>query len=147
MPRINWNRLLIGVFIVTIICFLSDGLLHEKLVGADWKAVYDNLGARTPSEEHSSALIYFLVLEVGRGFIAMLTYVLMRPFFSPGPKTAVLAGLVTWVAFSLTGPAQFIPLGFYSNALWMKVGAFQLVTSILGAIAGAAVYKDAQSDS
>jgi hypothetical protein len=48
-----------------------------------------------------------------------------------------------WIAFSLTGPAQFIPLGFYSNALWMKVGAFQLVTSIVAAIAAAALYKDA----
>ena len=30
-----------------------------------------------------------------------------------------------------------------SNALWGKVAAFQLVTSILAAVAGAAVYKEA----
>ena len=66
----------------------------------------------------------------------------MRPFFSPGPKTAALAGVVAWFAFSLTGPAQFIPLGFYSQALWAKVAAFQLVTSIVAAIAGAAIYKE-----
>ena len=67
----------------------------------------------------------------------------MRPHFGPGPKTAALAGVVAWIAFSITGPAQFIPLGFFSNALWAKVVAFQLVTSILAAIAGAALYKDA----
>jgi hypothetical protein len=67
----------------------------------------------------------------------------MRPTCKPGPKTAAWAGLIVWIAFSLTGPAQFIPLGFYSNALWMKVGAFQLVTSIVAAIAAAALYKDA----
>jgi hypothetical protein len=142
MSRINWNRLLIGGLIATAICFLSDGLLHEKLLGADWEAVFHNLRTATPAEEQTSAMAYFLVFELGRGFVAILVYVLMRPFFQPGPKTAALAGLVTWFAFSLTGPAQFIPLGFYSHALWMKAGAFQLVTSIVAAIAAAAVYKD-----
>ena len=73
----------------------------------------------------------------------MFLYVLLRDCCKPGPKTAAWAGFVAWLAFSLTGPAQFIPLNFYSNALWMKVGAFQLVTSIIAAIAGAAIYKDA----
>jgi hypothetical protein len=125
---------------------LSDGLLHEKFVGEDWEAVYDNLRAVAPSTEHRSALFYFLVFELGRGFLAILVYVLMRPFFNPGPKTAVLAGIVAWLAFSLTGPAQFIPLGFYSHSLWIKTGAFQLVTSIIAAVAAAAIYKDARGD-
>ncbi len=142
MPRINWTRLIVGGLVAMVICFVSDGILHEKLLSADWKAVYDNLRAATPSEEHATALLYFLLFEAGRGFLSLLLYVLLRPFSRPGPKTAALAGLVAWLAFSLTGPAQFIPLGFYSHALWMKAGAFQLVTSILGAIAGAAVYKD-----
>jgi hypothetical protein len=38
---------------------------------------------------------------------------------------------------------QFIPLGFFSNALWIKVGAIHLITSIIATIAGAALYKDA----
>jgi len=50
--------------------------------------------------------------------------------------------VVAWLAFSLTGPAQFIPLGFFSNALWIKVGVFQLVTSIIAAIVGASIYKE-----
>jgi hypothetical protein len=66
----------------------------------------------------------------------------MRTHFGPGPKTAVLAGIAAWVAFSLTGPAQFIPLGFFSKPLWLKVAALQLVTSIVATIAGAALYKD-----
>jgi hypothetical protein len=67
----------------------------------------------------------------------------MRPPCKPGPKTAAWAGFTAWIAFSLTGPAQFIPLQLYSNSLWIKVAAFQLVTSIVAAIAGAALYKDA----
>lgn len=141
MPKLNWNRIIIGGLVAAIICFLTDGFFHERVVGADWDAVYAALGAREPTESVGS-MLYFGIFELGRGFISILLYALMRQPFKPGPKTAVLAGIVAWLAFSVTGPAQFIPLGFYSHALWVKVGAFQLVTSIVAAIAGAALYKD-----
>lgn len=140
---INWSRFVIGGIIASLIAFLTDGFLHESLLKADWQAVYAGLGAAEPTE-HAASMIYFAVFELGRGFIAMLLYVLMRPTCKPGPKTAAWAGLVVWISFSLTGPAQFIPLKFYSNALWIKVGAFQLVTSIVAAIVAAALYKDAK---
>ena len=141
MAGINWVRTLTGGLIAAIIAFMTDGFLHERLLSADWKAVYDNLGA-VPSE-HGGHILPFVVFELGRGLVSIFLYVMMRPHFGPGPKTAALAGVVTWIAFSVTGPAQFIPLGFFSNALWVKVMVFQLVTSILAAIAGAALYKDA----
>ena len=141
MSRINWVRLIIGGVIATIILFLTDGVFHENVVSADWKALHDSLGI--PEVKHSGlGVLYFAVFELGRGLIGMFLYVMMRAHFRPGPKTAALAGVVAWIAFSVTGPAQFIPLGFFSNALWIKVAAFQLVTSILAGVAGAAVYKD-----
>ena len=142
MSNINWGRFIVGGLIASIILFITDGVLHEMILKADWKAVYAALGVASPAEENPIHMIYFAIFEIGRGFIAMLLYVLMRPFCKPGPKTAALAGLLAWIAFSLTGPAQFIPLGFFSNALWIKAGAFQLVTSIVAAIIAAALYKD-----
>lgn len=141
MAGINWVRLLVGGLIAAIIAFLTDGFLHNQLLSADWKAVYNSLGAPEPVE-NASHMIYFAIFELGRGLVTIFVYVMMRPHFKPGPKTAALAGMVAWIAFSVTGPAQFIPLGFFSNQLWVKVMAFQLVTSILAAIAAAAIYKD-----
>jgi hypothetical protein len=142
MAQINWGRLIVGSLIAAIIMFVADGFIHETIAKADWRALYEALGAREP-EPHGSSMIYFAIFELGRGFTAMMFYVLMRAFFGAGPKTAVLAGIVGWIAFSLTGPVQFIPLGFFSNALWLKVGAIQLIVSIVATIAGAALYKDA----
>lgn len=142
MARINWGRLILGGLIATIIMFFTDGFIHEKLVMADWKAVYAGLGAAEP-DAHGSSMAYFALFELGRGFISMLLYATMRAYFGAGPKTAVIAGIAGWIAFSLTGPAQFIPLGFFSHALWLKVGALHLVTSIVATILGAMVYKDA----
>jgi hypothetical protein len=142
MYKINWVRVLVGGLIAAIILFLTDGFFHERVVIADWKAIYDGLGVAEP-RHNPAALAYFAIFELGRGMISIYLYALMRSCCGPGPKTAALAGVVAWIAFSVTGPAQFIPLGFYSHALWIKVGAFQLVTSIIAAIAGAALYRDA----
>ena len=141
MAEINWTRLFIAGLIAAVICFLSDGFLHERLVVTEWEALFANLRIPIPAEEHKSALLYFAFFELGRGFIAIFLYVLLRPLLRPGPKTAALAGIIAWLAFSVTGPAQFIPLGFYSHGLWLKVGAFHFVTSIVATIAGAAIYK------
>ncbi|HEX6649299.1 MAG TPA: hypothetical protein VF075_07160 [Pyrinomonadaceae bacterium] len=142
MPRINWGRLILGSLIAAIIMFVTDGFIHEKIVKTDWMALYAALGA-TPPEGHSANMIYFAIFELGRGFTAMMFYVLMRAFYGAGPKIAVIAAIVGWIAFSLTGPVQFIPLGFFSTALWLKVGALHFITSIIATLAGAALYKDA----
>lgn len=142
MAKINWVRLIVGGLIAAIIMFFTDGFIHERLVKGDWLAVYAGLKAATP-QPHEASMAYFALFELGRGFISMLFYATMRAHFGAGPKTAALAGIASWIAFSFAGPAQFIPLGFFSNALWLKVGAMHLVTSILATIAGAALYKDA----
>src|SRR5215207_3088749 len=142
MARINWGRLILGSLIAAIIMFVTDGFIHETIAKADWRAVYAGLGAAEPAP-HGTSMAYFAVYEIGRAFTAMMFYVTMRSHFGAGPKTAVLAGIIGWIAFSLTGPAQFIPLGFFSNALWLKLGAIHLVTSIVATLAGAALYKSA----
>jgi len=142
MYQINWVRVLVGGLVASVILFLTDGFLHERLALGLWQAVYADLGVAEP-KHNAYALIYFAIFELGRGFISIYLYVLMRSCCGAGPKTAALAGIVAWIAFSVTGPAQFIPLGFYSHALWIKVGAFQFITSIVAAVAGAFLYRDA----
>jgi hypothetical protein len=141
MSSIHWGRALGGGLLAALICFFTDGFLHEKLVEADWQAVYAGLRTAPPQHHGSGELVYFAVFELGRGLVSLFLYVAMRSTFGPGPRTAALAGVVGWIAFSVTGPAQFIPEGFYSNGLWVKVAAYQLVTSILATVAGAALYR------
>ena len=104
---------------------------------------WGRLGLRITMREHSPlAFVYFAIYELGRGLLALFVYATMRPRFGPGPKTAVRAGVVSWLAFSVAGPAQFIPLGLFNDSLWLMAGGYQLVTSIIAAVAGAAVYKE-----
>jgi hypothetical protein len=141
MNNVNWGKFVLGALIVAVICFVSDGFLHQRVVNDQWEAVMAALGGTFP--EHSGfSMIWFAVFEAGRGFLAMYVYVLLRPRLGPGVKTATWAGVVTWVAFSLTGPAQFIPLGLYSESLWIYVSIYQLVFTIIAAIVGAAPYSE-----
>jgi hypothetical protein len=142
MSRINWGRVVVGGLVAAAIAFFSDGFLHEVLLGADWKTVYAKLGISEPAH-HAGGIIYFVIFDLGRGLVPLVIYAALRAQLGAGPKTAAVAGVIGWAAFSVTGPAQFIPLGFYSTALWIKVAGFQLLTSIVAAIAGAALYKDA----
>jgi hypothetical protein len=141
MGKVSWGRLALGGVIASVIAFMTDGFMHGKLVADDWAAVYSALNATAPAE-HGASMIYFAIFELGRGMITVFLYVMMRARFGAGPKTAILAGVVSWLAFSIAGPIQYVPLGFYSTGLLIKAGAFQLIATLAAALAGAAVYKD-----
>jgi len=96
MIKINWARVIIGGLVATVILFVTDGFLHERILSADWQAVYHALGA-TPPQHNPAALLYFVVFELGRGLISIYLYALMRSCCGPGPKTAALAGVVAWI--------------------------------------------------
>ncbi len=142
MNKVNWGRVVLGTLIAAVVSFLTDGFMHEVLLKADWKATFDALHATPPADEHGTSMAYFGLLEIGRGLTGMVLYVMMRARMKAGPKTAALAGLVTWFAFSLTGPAQYVPLGLLSSALWLKAAGFQFLPTLVATIAGAAPYKE-----
>ena len=48
MARINWGRLFLGSLIAAIIMFVTDGLIHETILKADWRALYTALRATEP---------------------------------------------------------------------------------------------------
>src|SRR5512145_2333827 len=100
MATINWGRLILGSLIAAIIMFITDGFIHGTITQGDWEAIYTGLGASQPAP-HGMSMVYFAIFELGRGFTAIMFYVLMRAYFGAGPKTAVLAGIVGWIAFSL----------------------------------------------
>lgn len=141
MARINFGRLFIGGLIATVLLFVTDGFLHENIVKQYWEFLYQGLRA-TPPEGHATSMAYFFLFEMGRGFGAIFLYALMRPFHGPGPKTAIFAAIAAWLAFSVTAPAEFIPLGFYGRRMWLIIAGYQLVTSIITNLLAAWIYRD-----
>jgi len=78
------------------------------------------------------------------GIIITWTYAAMRPRFGPGPKTALLAGLVIWLVGWAWQMVVDTATGLYTPTLWMWVMGFvwTFVELELAAFAGASLYKE-----
>ncbi|HKZ02771.1 MAG TPA: hypothetical protein VI750_00315 [Pyrinomonadaceae bacterium] len=48
MSRINWNRVVIGAVIAATIAFITDGLLHERLLAVTLHK--DNYGSKLTTQ-------------------------------------------------------------------------------------------------
>ena len=108
MNDVHWGKFVLGALIVTAICFISDGFLHQRLIHDQWLELSAQLGI-TIRDHAGWKMVYFVVFEAGRGFLTMYVYVLLRPRLGASAKTAAFAGVVAWVTYSLTGPGAIHP--------------------------------------
>jgi hypothetical protein len=134
----NVQRIVIGGLVAGIICFLGDGVVHGVLLTARWQEIAATL--HLPATGASQA--WFGIYDLVKGLGAVLIYAMIRPRFGPGPRTALIAGLVTWALCLPVPLAGLLPIHFFGRKfalLWSIYGAFPVV---LGAIGGAALYKE-----
>jgi hypothetical protein len=89
-----------------------------------------------------SAAVPWIIVDFIFGFVIIWTYAAMRPRLGPGPKTAILAGLVPYICVTAV-IYGFSSMGMMSMHQFAKGSAAALVTTILGSLAGASVYKEA----
>src|SRR6185436_5144455 len=67
MKNVNWGRFVLGALIAAVICFVSDGFLHQKLVDTQWRELMEPLGIAMGEHKHGG-MLWFAVFEAGRGF-------------------------------------------------------------------------------
>jgi hypothetical protein len=141
MGKINLGRVILGGIVAGIVFnvldFPVDGVWLSKL----WSSQLSAFGAPGLGTRQ---LLWFNVLGIIGGIVAVWIYASIRPRFGPGVRTAIYAGVVVWflaflmnnfawmwVTFPFTGPLM----------VYTTVGAFFEV--VIGTIAGAALYKEA----
>ena len=66
----------------------------------------------------------------------------MRPRFGPGPKTAVIAGLVVWALGVLVAAIGYGMLGFFPARLVVITTVWGLFEMPIASVAGAWPYKE-----
>jgi hypothetical protein len=140
MPKINWNRVIVATIVVAIFYFIADGLVHGGLLGPDYEQAMKNAGYKV--EQNPIAYAYFAIFDLGKALIAMLIYAASRPRFGPGVKTALFAGLLTWLGVEALPALAQMPFPFFGQTLLWKVIGYELVPMLLGAILGGWIYKE-----
>jgi hypothetical protein len=139
MGQINYARVVLAAIVAGIFYFLTDGAIHTILGPYHMAAI---TGAGKPLVADPTAYIYFAIFDLGKGLVAMLIYAGARPRFGAGVKTAVWAGIVTWLAVCVFPSIASMPFPFYERIYFWKLMAMSVVPMILGAILGAWLYKE-----
>jgi hypothetical protein len=143
MGKINVGRVILGGIVAGIVADVLSFLVDGVWLAPRWA---DGMKALGHPNLSSNAIIWINVLGIIAGIVTIWIYAAIRPRFGAGVKTAVWAGVAVWIVGALIPNAMFMCLtGLFSHHLTMytTVGAFFEI--VLGAIAGAALYKESAS--
>ena len=140
MGKINLGRVILGGFVAGIVADILGFLVDGVLLAPSWAAGMTALGYGNFS---SNMWIWFNLLGLVSGVVLIWIYAAIRPRFGAGVKTAVCAGVVVWVLGSLIPNLSFMWIAhLFSRHLCAYTTAGALIEIVVGAIAGAAVYKE-----
>lgn len=140
MGKINFGRVLLGGLLAGLVLNIGEFVLNDVVFGAQMKVW---LGKHNLGEPGGSFMVAAIGLTFVLGIVMVLVYAMIRPRCGAGPKTAVITALLLWFAIAVyCGIINGIILEVPTIALLIGMG-WGLVEYILGAIAGAWLYKEA----
>ena len=140
MGSINTQRLALATLVTGVLYFIFDGVIHGAILSAEYEAGFAAAGKTVGNDP--TAFGYFAIFDLGKGLIAMLVYVFARARMGAGPMTAVWAGAIAWLGVEALPAIGQMPFPFFSKWFYVKVMALQIVPMIVGAVAGAWLYKE-----
>lgn len=141
MGKINVGRWILGGIVAGIVGDLLDIPVDGVWLAPMWNSQMAALG-RPPLS--GSQIVWFDAFGIIIGLVAIWIYAGIRPRFGPGVKTAIYAGIAVWIAgFLVPNFALMWVTHFYSGHLTGYTTLGALVECVVGAIAGAALYKEA----
>jgi hypothetical protein len=143
MGKIDAGRVIFGGIVAGIVADVLGYVVDGVWLAPRWAAGMKALGHANFS---SSAILGFNVLGLVTGIVLIWIYAAIRPRFGPGVKTAVYAGVAVWVVGVLVPNVSFMCMGgLFSHHLTAYTTLGGAVEIIVGAIAGAALYKEPTS--
>lgn len=138
MGKVNLSRVILGGIVAGIIVNISEGLLHDVVMKAQFAEALKALGKTPP--QSGTTLFWWLVWGFILGITAVWLYAAIRPRYGPGPATAARAGIAAWILSCVLMTIAMTNLDLFPfNPL---VLVWTLVEAIIATIAGAAVYKE-----
>ena len=140
MGKINIGRVILGGLVAGVVANVLGYLVDGLLLGSTWNAQLNKLNHPNLS---SAQLIELNLLGLVCGIALIWIYAAIRPRFGAGVMTAVYAGVAVWVVGVLIPNLSFMwVMGFFGRRLTAYTTAGSLVEIVVGAIAGAALYKE-----
>ena len=139
MNNINFGRVILGGLVAGLILNTGEYLLNEVVFVQQMEEMFRRLNLPRPGGAFiATAIAITFVL----GIVIVWLYAMIRPRFGPGPKTAIIAGLVIWFCvYIYCGILNATLFGVPTNLMLIGM-VWGLVEYIVAAIAGASLYKE-----
>jgi hypothetical protein len=140
MGKINVGRMILGGIAAGIVGDILGFGVDGWMLAQRWS---DAMRALGHSDFSSTTLIWFNVIGLAVGIVSIWIYVAIRPRFGPGIKTAIYAGVVTWILATLLPNAGFMyAAGLFPRHLTLYTTLGGIVEVTVATIIGAALYKE-----
>jgi len=140
MGKINLGRVLLAGIVAGIVSDVLGYLVDGILLAPRWA---DGMTALGRPEFSMDQIVWFNVLGLIGGIALIWIYAAIRPRFGAGVGTAVIAGIAVWVIGSLIPNLSFMLIpDLFSKHLTAYTTAGNFVEIVVGAVAGAALYKE-----
>ncbi len=139
MGKINRGRVVVGGLLAGLVLNLLDFLVNGVWLSNDWNAAMQALG----KGQMDAALIkWFVIYDFLVGIFMVWLYAAIRPRYGAGAKTAVYAGVATWLLIAFFHAIAEAPMGIFPHRLYVVTTLAALVCVPLAAVVGAWQYKE-----
>lgn len=143
MSAINYGRVVVGGLVAGVVLNVLDVVNGMFIMAGDFEANAARLGLDPALMQASSVMVTWIVIDFLIGMLLVWLYAAIRPRFGPGAGTAVKAGLAVWFFAHFLWTLGSWNMGLFpQNALMIGV-AWVLVETILAAVVGGWLYKEA----
>jgi len=138
---INSGKVITGGLVAGLVMNVLDMTWNFTVLAPDMQAMVERLRLDPAVLTDMSYAIPWIVVDFVFGLVIVWNYAAMRPRLGPGPKTAILAGLVPYVAVTavLYG---FTSMGVFTQAVMIKGSVLALITTVAGSVAGGWAYRE-----
>ena len=141
MGAINYGRVVLGGFVGGVVANIGDFIVNNMIMADDIARMAQRLNLNQRVMASPAVGMTWIVVDFVYITLIVWTYAAIRPRFGPGPRTAVRAGVVLWAAvFSVL--FGFQSMGIFTPDSFLKSAALTLATTMLGALAGAWLYRE-----
>ena len=136
MGKINVGKVIVGGIVAGIVMNGIDYVINEIIMKEPLTAAMTARNITAPPN-----IATMVVLDFAMALILVFTYACIRTRFGPGPKTAIVAGLIIAMTANILA-AYFAGMGFFEWDLYGKMALLATGNTLLSALAGCAVYKE-----
>ena len=140
MNHINLRRVVVAGLVAGVLANAFDFVIAGYLLKAD----LEQMGTRlhlTPADAWPSAIGVFVVGDLIWGVLIVFTYAAIRPRFGPGPRTAIISGVLPWTAIAIL-TAQLSAAGMRTLPSYLRGAALYLVSAVVTGLVGGMLYKE-----